>query len=697
MLSRLDKDSKQLLLCLAPFYSRLPKDLDPYLHCLLYHKALPTTADASTMQLLLFKRPPSTHEMQRVKSILSSTGLLSRYSYIIRDLLSMGFLSEDAESETYHVHPLLTLFLQQTVANEKERATSMYDVEYSLVMRAFLDYYSQRSFAWSQNPAESYMDVLDELECEEANFLSAMTIPLMHSVPAKVFEEFPVHAFARYAAVAAMQNSREKSELIAEMCKKLLERAEEVGGDGGMRNVDERVLLVAAHASTWLCEYYADTDAIGAFKKQVEVSSGLLELVEENASCLDELAILEEQCAVQKSVVVQEGMVDGLRFRKPWVGLLTEFRDPRKKKKEEDEAEWGHIAQDFIRLQSVAVQAPLTDRFTACMRERLKHGLGEIYQEVRAAVACSPLRPFLQIYPWIPTALLNPPPYKTPLPRISAKLFLAYPSMLQLHLTRSNPHSTLSHLLSTLNLARQHCDTTLELPMHVLLAKHTFALRAHAETIAHVEYVHTLLPSTISTSAPAASLPHFPTLLHTTFLWGLSHNHLSQWTAASHAFLTALAISTHTADSTTTYCTLRKLAAIKRESSIGPMTVTELLLRALDLAYSPDSPPPVFVEDRGALLQRIISAMNSGLAGESRHAAIARFAAMRGKGVKEMGAFIDDVVALSKTIERVGVEGGVPPEETERELKGMYAEAEGMLFKRPMTPTGGLTAIMATP
>ena len=102
------------------------------------------------------------------------------------------------------------------------------------------------------------------------------------------------------------------------------------------------------------------------------------------------------------------------------------------------------------------------------------------------------------------------------------------------------------------------------------------------------------------------------------------------------------------------------------------------------------------MEDRGALLQRIINAMNSGCAGESRQAAIARFAATRGKGVKEMGAFIDDVVARGKTIERVGVEGGVPSEETERELKGMYAEAEGVLLKRPVTPTEGLIAIIAT-
>jgi hypothetical protein len=621
-----------------------------------------------------------------VKSILSSTGLLSRYSYIVRDLLSMDFLSEDPSSETYHVHPLLTLFLRQTIANEKERATSAYDIEYSLVTRAFVDYYSQRSFAWSQSPAESYLSVVSELECEEANFLSAMTIPLMHPVPAMVFAEFPVHAFARYAAIAAMQDSREQAGLVAEMCKKLLERADEAGGDSRLKILDERVLVVAVHASTWLCEYYADTDAIGAFKRQVGVSSGLLEFVEDNVSCLEELAILGEQCAVQKSVTVQGGMVDGLRFRKPWVGLLAEFRDPKKKKKEEDEAEWGRLAHAFMRLQSIAVQAPLTDRFNACMREKLKQGLSEIYQEVWATITCSPLQPFLQTYPWISTSLLNLPSYKTLLPRIPAKRFLAYSSILQLHLTRANPQSTLSHLLSTLNLARQHSDIALELPIHVLLAKHAFTLRIYASTIAHVEYIHTLLPSTIITAPP-----HFPTFLHTTFLWGLSHNHLSQWAPASHAFLTALAISTHTADSTTTYCTLRKLAAIKRESSIGALTVTELLLRALDLAYSPAA--PAFTEDRGVLLQRIVSAMNSGRAGESRQAAVARFAARRGKGVKEMGAFIDDVVALEKTIVAAGVEGGVSAAETERELKGMYAEAEGMLFKRPLTPTGISTAI----
>ena len=672
-LSRLDKVSKQLLLCLAPFHTRLPKDISPYLHCLLYHNALPITADASTMQFLL-SRPPSIQENQPVTAMLSSTGLLARYSYIVRDLLTKDFLQEDSSATSYHIHPLLTLFLRQTISNERERASSGYGIEYPLVTHAFLDYYSQRSFLWSQTPAETYLDVEKELELEENNFLEAIWTPLIHVNPASIFSSFPVHAFARYASIVTMQTPQLKVGLVKKVCTQILKRFEELkekAGWGG--KIDEKALVVALFASDWLCEYYAEGDAIAQFKKQVEISTELIGIGKDTRGCLEKLSVLGEQCAVQRSVAVQDGMVDGLKFRKPWAGFLMEYQDPKKKKKEEDDAQWGALAKDFIRLQSIAVQVPLIERFNDGMRLSLKGELSSIYSEVDKIFRGSPLYVFLSVYPWIPGSLHNSLPSQ--LPKLSSKQFIAYPGLLQLHQARFDPPSTLPILQNLLTATRTHSRRDLELPTHILLAKQTFTLRSLTATLSHWEYVATLL------SPRLHLLPHhLPTLLHITFLAALTHTHLRAWELALSTFNVALSLAVYLADTTTQYCILRKLSAIKRESGLGP-PVAETLLRALDLSYAETS-QPAFIDECGVLTQRILSAARSGKAGESMENVVERLAMKRGWAVSEMKNFVEDVITLEAKIVRGGLEMGAGGAQTERELKGMYAEAEKMLLAK---------------
>jgi len=672
-LSRLDRDSKQLLLCLAPFHTRLPKDINPYLHGLLYHNALPITADASTMQFLL-SRPPSIQESQRVTAILSSTGLLSRYSYIVRDLLTKDFLQEDSSTVSYHMHPLLTLFLRQTISNERKCANSSYGIEYPLVTQAFLDYYSQRSFLWSQAPAGTYLEVEKELELEENNFLEAIWTPLIHVNPASAFSSFLVHAFARYASIATMQTPQLKVRLVKKVCTQILKRFAELkekAGRGG--KIDEKALVAALFASGWLCEYCAEGGAIAQFKKQVEISTELIGMAKDTGGCLERLSVLSEQCATQKSVAVQDGMADGLQFRKPWAGFLMEYQDPKKKKKEDDDAHWSALAKEFIRLQSIAVQIPLTERFNDGMRLSLKGELSNIYSEVDEIFRGSPLCVFLSVYPWIPGSLHNLLPSQ--LPKLSSKQFIAYPGLLQLHQARFGPPATLPILQNILMTARTHSLRDLELPTHILLAKQTFTLQSLTATLSHWEYVAALL-------SPRSHLlsHHLPTLLHITFLAALTHTHLGAWEFALSTFNVALSLAVYLNDTTTQYCILRKLSAIKRESGLGP-PVAETLLRALDLSYAETS-QPVFIDEGGVLIQRILSAARSGKAGESMENVIERLAMKRGWAVSEMKNFVEDVITLEAKIVRGGLEMGARSAQTERELNGMYAEAEKMLLAK---------------
>ncbi|PWW76295.1 hypothetical protein C7212DRAFT_196742 [Tuber magnatum] len=631
------------------------------------------------MQFLL-SRPPSIQENQRVTAILSSTGLLSRYRYLVRDLLTKDFLQEDSSATSYHIHPLLTLFLRQTISNGGKRANSSYGIEYSLVTHAFLDYYSQRSIHWSQAPAETYLDVEKELELEENNFLEAIWAPLIHVNPASIFSLFPVHAFARYASVATMQNPQLKVGLVKEICAQILKRFEELkekAGSGG--KIDEKALVAALFASGWLCEYYAEGDEISQFKKQVETSTELIGVGKDTGGCLEKFLVLSEQCAVQRSVAVGDGMADGLKFRKPWAGFLAEYQDPKKKRKEEDHAEWSGLAKEFIRLQSISVQVPLTERFDDKMRLPLKGQLSNIYSELDDVVRGSPLHVFLSVYPWIPTSLHNPLPSQ--LPMLPSEQFAAYPALLQLHRARFDPPSTLPILRNLLTTTRTHSLRDLELPTHILLAKQAFTLHSLTATLSHYEYVAALLPP-----GPHLLPHHLPTLMHITFLAALAYTHLRSWELALSTFNVTLSLAMHLTDATTQYCALRKLSAIKRESGLGP-PVAETLLRALDLSYAA-APQPAFTEERGVLLQRIFSAARSGRAGEGMENVIEQLAIKRGWAINEMKNFVEDVIALETKIVRGGAEVGARSAETERELRGMYAEAEKMLLSRKRNRAG---------
>lgn len=702
MLARLDKDSKQLLLCLAPFWMRIPKDIELYIHNLLYHKALPSTAEV--VQQLSTGRKPSEWGKQRVTSIISSTGLLLRYGYIIRDLLSLELLSDDDTMDTsdlksrpsqqyYHVHPLLTLFLRQTVEKERESANSTIMTDYGAVKLAFLDYYTQRSAQWANQPEETYGHAAQEILDEEINFLSAISIPLQNGNPDKLFSTFPLHAYSRFASMTLVNKELSPSaSLIAHFSELILQRFSELRARHGDSSIHNTAVETALFASNWLCEYYSESSPITVFRAQIERSIELMTLANNiSSSCQESLAILEEQAVKQKSAAVSDGMIDGLQLKKPWNGLIisnaSRGATMTLEAKVDPNDAWPRLAMKFSRLQSIAAQTPLATQFSPALSEQLKKDLKVIWDNCINSLIGTDLEPFLASYEWV-TLLLENKTTKIGEDPLEAKAhipssrFLGLPEFVrsQLMLQLRDTTSAKRYLLDGLQRARIKSNHPAEILLNIRLCDLTFDLRNWSECIAHVEFIR----NTMVQLGENLSTADFKAYAQMAWRKGVCHNHLHQWDAALEAFNEALGVCRHMHDHATEYAILRKLAAIKRESGLGEMTVTDALLKALDIAYNPAlSREPTVTGERGILLQRIIDAMARQKAGESTHSVIARLACARDTSAKEMHEFIDELIIREKELLINDIKIGVPPHKTEKRLIKLYAEAERIIFDSP--------------
>lgn len=122
----------------------------------------------------------------------------------------------------------------------------------------------------------------------------------------------------------------------------------------------------------------------------------------------------------------------------------------------------------------------------------------------------------------------------------------------------------------------------------------------------------------------------FKAFAQTTWRKGVCHSHLHQWGTAAEAFNEALSVCRHIDDRVTEYVILRKLAAIKREGGFGELTVTEALLKALNIAYDPTLVREfAIIDEHGILLQCTVSTMARQKAGESAQSVTARLACAR--------------------------------------------------------------------
>lgn len=703
LLGRLDNVSRQLLLCLAPFWTRLPKDIDPYLHSLLYHKVFPCTSEV--VEQFPASRRPSEQENQRAKSIAFSTGLLLRYSYIVRDLLSLELLSDgdmaDASDPSsvispqyYRVHPLLTLFLRQTV--EKEQASPNTTI-ITGVTRAFLDYYTQRSAYWFDHPDETYGIATQEIREEEINFLSVISIPFQNIDPKKLFETFPLNAYSRLASMTLVDKELSSSaSLIVHFSDLILQRFEELRAKRGDRKVHESAVETALFASNWLCEYHSENSPVSVFRAQIEKSTSLMTFSNNiPPNCKASFAVREQQATKQKSAAVSDGMIEGLRLRKPWNGLMVSHvsRDSMAIWEAKGDADgiWLRLAMEFSRLQSIAVQVPLAIRFSPALGEQLRKDLKLLWEDCIKSAVGTDLEPFLVNYEWVTVLLANKltKPDEKLLeknPHIHSSRFTGYPEFVrsQLMLQIRDTTSAKRYLLDGLQRARTKSNHSAEVLLHIRLSDLTFELRNWNECIAHVEWIRDIMVRL----GEALSTVDFKAFAQATWRKGVCHSHLHQWGAAAEVFNEALSVCRHIDDRVTEYAILRKLAAIKREGGFGDLTVTEALLKALNIAYDPALVREfAIINEHGILLQCLVSTMARQKAGESAQSVIARLACARETSKREMHEFVEELMAREKEIVMVDTRASVPPYKTEKKLTGLYAEAERIIFNSLRTLT----------
>lgn len=644
---------------------------------------------------------PSEREKQRAKSIVSSTGLLLRYSYIIRDLLSLELLSDGDVADTsdasstpspqyYRVHPLLTLFLRQTV--EKERASSN-TTTITAVKRAFLDYYTQRSTYWLDHPEETYGIASQEIREEEINFLSVISIPFQNSDPKKLFETFPLNAYSRFASMALVDKELSSSvSLIVHFSDLILQRFEELRARRGDVKVPESAAEIALFVSNWLCEYHSENSPVSVFRAQIERSTRLMEFAKNISPDFQaSLAVREEQATRQKSVAVSDGMIEGLRLRKPWNGFMISHVSRGAlviwEAKGDSDGVWLRLAMEFSRLQSIAVQAPLAIRFSPALSEQLRKDLKLIWEDCIKSAVGTDLEPFLVNYEWV-TVLLAKTRTKADensmerKPHIHSARFTGYPEFVrsQLMLQIRDTTSAKRYLLDGLQRARTKSNHSAEVLLHIRLSDLTFELRNWNECIAHVEWIRDIMVRL----GEGLSAVDFKAFAQATWRKGVCHSHLHQWDAAVEAFNEALSVCRHIDDRVTEYAILRKLAAIKREGGLGELTVTEALLKALNIAYDPNLVREfAIIDEHGILLQRIVSVIARQKAGESAQSIIARLACARDTSRREMHEFVEELMTREKDIVTVDTRAGVPLHKTEKKLIRLYAEAERIMFNSP--------------
>lgn len=688
----LDPLSKRLLLSFSPFWTVIMKDVDLYLMCLVFHGVIQLDGVEINRAISDLWNVNTENRMAKLKKLLSDSGLAAKFVGLVHQLLTLGLLSyepraiDPSQREMFYgIHPLLTIFLRQTLDIEHDEIDTTQLIDEAALKRAFLDYYTQRSVTWTHNPDEASIIAAKELKNEETNFLSAIAIPLQYGSAEKCFFTFPSQVFVRLSAMCQVDRQlQHTTALIAHFCEKIIERIEELRQRRGTRRIGEIPVAIALFAAEWLCTYHAENSGPEAFKAVVGMSLKLASLADENAESTPtkQLQFIEASCA-QKAWAASDCLVDGLRIRRPFNGLISTYSETSMNGASTT-LDWTQLAAQYLRLHSLGVQASLSSFFKLAIRQALRKDLKVLWKGALRSLRSTPLVPLTALYTWVSPLLSRTDPLEAAFtPKISSTRFTGYHEFIrsQVFLLFRDSASAKRQLLSGLEHAREKSDRDGEKLCHLRLSDLSYRSRTFAECIAHAEFIRDIQ---INQSFPERAD-------HVCFAYlvlreALCQKHISAYESTVAAFSTVRELARFTDEKQLEYIALRKLAGMKQEHPlIGHETVTELLLSALDIAYSPVGPytPAVAADpERGVLLRRILYAAQSGKAGESMKDVLSRIAERRGVGLEEVRRFLDKVIEREREVVRErSMEGGKGAGRVESDVAMIWREAEGRMWR----------------
>ncbi|TGZ78889.1 hypothetical protein EX30DRAFT_123840 [Ascodesmis nigricans] len=698
----LDDVSKRLLLALAPFWQVVKKNIDIYLMCLVFHNVLSTEDEdiGNAICDLWNVRAEGGNQarLPKLRALLEESGLTQKYHHLVQRLLSLGLLSinpkaietsPEARESFYGIHPLLTIFLRQVMDGEHPQISVSTLLDAAALKRGFLDYFNQRSIAWSFYPEEAHIVAAYELMNEETNFLSAMSIPLQYGSADKCFCTFPSQIFIRLAAISQVDRQMQSTtNLIAHFCESIVERFEELRQRRGNRRIGETPTIIALFAAEWLCVYHAEVSGPEAFKTVINMTTKLIKYADENSSSYHHrLQEMIQQSCMQRAWAASDCLVDGLRLRRPFSGLISSTTELPSLTSSGGNSSpkfmetWCKFASQYLRLHSLAVQAQLTAAFRPELRHQLRDDFKVLWKAGYKILTETSLTPLISLYSWVDTVLASTNPREAATtPKISSTRFTGYLEFIrsQVFLLFRDPDSAKRQLLTGLELARENSDRDGEKLCHLRLCDLAFRSRSFDECIAHSEFIHDLqvdFPDNIEVNN---NHQHHLSFAHLVLREALCHRQINQWDSAAASFATARTIAKFADERNIEYFAITKLAAIRQDHDIGFSTVTELLLDAITLAYSD---PVTHLDHRGVLLRKMMNAAQAGKAGESMKDVIVRVAGRIGGVLEEVRRFLDDVIARERDIVLVrSKEGGSGADKIEGDIGELWKDAEVWLF-----------------
>ncbi|RPA71610.1 hypothetical protein BJ508DRAFT_335872 [Ascobolus immersus RN42] len=428
----LDDQSRRLLLCLAPFWTVLPRDIDAYFALLVYNNAIPSAVWKESFDVVKDLKV-GRNQIDHIRLLLRQAGILGSYEQLLRSLEGLDLL---IRHETYYeMHPLLTVFLRQTVSREKENDEPGQVFDYRAVTKSFIEFHEHRAQHWSLTPDDTYHASVLAIREETTNFISAISLAVNRKETEESFISFPIHTYGRLAAMSLVdKNVITALPTLQQLSELVMARFAEIKSHKPPKKVKKQHITPALLVSNWLVQLYAEQNEAEQFKSQIEMSLAFIQLcgvIDKNI--LPELSIVEEQMVKIKAHAVFEGLIEGIRLKKPWSNFLWDMHPFASRVDDLD-----MLLHDCRRLHSVGTQAHLTTLLKSQLSSQLRKDLLVHWSSVLKNVKDGPLEKFLPSFTWVTDALTSEMPI-TEVERKKRKLdrifrtspFLAYADMLR--------------------------------------------------------------------------------------------------------------------------------------------------------------------------------------------------------------------------------------------------------------------------